>query len=73
MDLFAMVAVGLQIVFWFFLVAGAAVFITALIRGTIEDIGDHKRIVSTRTAQGYTAPSRQWERMVRAARQLRSH
>ena len=68
---FATVAVGLQIVFWFFLLAVAAAFVTALIRGTIEDISDHKRISAARSAQGSSPPSPQWERMVRT-RQLRS-
>ena len=71
MDPFAMVAVALQIAFWFFLLAVAAVFVTALIRGTIEDISDHKRIVSARIAQGFSPPSRQWERLIRT--QLRNH
>ena len=71
MDPFATVAVILQIVFWFFLLAVAAVFVTTLIRATIEDISDHKRIVAARIAQGFSPPSRQWERMIRT-RQLRS-
>jgi hypothetical protein len=71
MDPFGTVAVALQIVFWFFLLAVAAVFVAALIRGTIEDISDHKRIVAARIAQGFSPPSRQWERMIRT-RQLRS-
>ena len=68
---FATFAVALQIVFWFFLLAVAAVFVTTLIRATIEDISDHKRIVAARIAQGLSPPSRQWERMIRT-RQLRS-
>ncbi len=71
MDPFATIAVTLQIVFWFFLLAVSAAFVAALIRGTIEDISDHKRIVSARIAQGFSPPSRQWERMMRT-RQLRS-
>jgi hypothetical protein len=71
MGLFATVAVALHIVFWFFLLAVAAAFVTALIRGTIEDISDHKRISAARFAQGFSPPSPQWERMVRT-RQLRS-
>jgi hypothetical protein len=58
-------------VFWFFLLAVAAAFVTALIRGTIEDISDHKRISAARIAQRSSPPSPQWERMVRI-RQLRS-
>ena len=71
MDPFATVAVILQIVFWFFLLAVAAVFVTTLIRATIEDIRDHKRIVTARSAQGFSPPSRQWERMIQT--QLRNH
>jgi hypothetical protein len=71
MDPFATIAVTLQIVFWFFLFAVAAVFVAALIRGTIEDISDRKRIVAARIAQGFSPPSRQWERMVQT-RQLRA-
>jgi hypothetical protein len=58
MDPFATVAVTLHIVFWFFLLAVAAVFVAALIRGTIEDISDHKRIVAARSAQGYSPVGR---------------
>jgi hypothetical protein len=68
MDPLAMVAVILQIAFWFFLLAVAAVFVTTLIRATIEDISDHKRIVAARSAQGFSPPSRQWERMIRTQR-----
>ena len=68
---FATVAVALQIVFWVFLLAVAAACVTALIRGTIEDISDHKRISAARIARGFSPPSLQWERMVRT-RQLRS-
>jgi hypothetical protein len=71
MDPFTTVEVSLQIVFWLFLLAVAAVFVTALIRGTLEDISDHKRIVAARIAQGFSPPSRQWERMIRT-RHLRS-
>jgi hypothetical protein len=71
MDPFATLAVALQIVFWFFLLAVAAVFVTALIRGAIEDISDHKRIMAARIAQGFSPPSRQWEHMIRT--QLRNH
>ena len=69
---FATVAVALQIVFWFFLLAAAVAFVTALIRGAIEDIGDHKRILAARIAQGFLSPSPQRERATRA-RHLPSH
>jgi hypothetical protein len=72
MDPFATIAVALQFLFWFFLLAVAVAFVAALIRGTIEDISDHKRIVAARIAQGFSPPSRRWERMI-WTRQLRSH
>jgi hypothetical protein len=69
---FATVAVTLHIVFWIFLLAVAALFVTALIRGTIDDIRDHKRIVAARIAQGFSPPSPRWERTI-WARQLPSN
>jgi hypothetical protein len=72
MGLFATVAVALQFAFWFFLLAVAAGLVTALVRGTIEDIRDHKRIVAARIAQGFSPPSPQWERTIRTG-QLRTH
>ena len=69
---FARVAVALQIIFWLLLLAVSAVFVAALIRGTFEAIGDHKRIMVARIAQGFLSPSPQWERATRA-RQLPSH
>jgi hypothetical protein len=69
---FAMVAVALQIIFWFSLLAVAAVFVAALIRGAFEAISDHKRILDARIAQGFLSPSPQWERATRA-RHLPSH
>ena len=56
---FAMVAVALQVIFWFFLVAVAAVFVAALIRSIFNAISDHKRILVTRIAQGFLSPSPQ--------------
>jgi len=59
---FATVAFALEVVFWFFLLAVAAVFVTALVRGTIEEMSDKKRIVAARLAQGLLPPSAQWQR-----------
>ena len=72
MTVFAIAAIVLEVIFWLALLSVAAVFVAALIRGTIEDIRDHKRIVAARIARGILPPSPQWERVIRT-RQLRSH
>ena len=58
---FAMMAIALEIVFWLVLLAVATVFVTALIRGTIEDIRDHKRIAAARKAISALPPPSEWE------------
>jgi hypothetical protein len=68
---FATAAVALQIAFWFFLLAVGAAFVAALIRGTIEDVRDHKRIVAARIAQGFATPPPQWKHTI-WTRQLRN-
>ena len=57
----AMVLFVLNAVFWLFLIAVAVVFVSALIRGTIEDIRDHHRIVATRIALSALPPPSAWE------------
>jgi len=54
--MFAAMAIVLEIAFWFVLLAVAAVFVTELIRGTVEDIRDHKRIAAARRALSAKAP-----------------
>ena len=61
MSPFAMVLFVLNAVFWLFLIAVAVVFVSALIRGTIEDIRDHHRIVATRIALSALPPPSAWE------------
>ena len=70
--MFATAAIVLEVIFWLAMLSVAVGFVAALIRGAIEDIRDHKRIVAARTARGILPPSPQWERAIRT-RQLRSH
>ena len=71
MSLLATAAIVLEVIFWGALLSVAAGFVAALVQGTIEDIRDHKRIVTARIAQG-SSPPRQWERAIQN-RQLRRH
>ena len=70
--MFATAAIVLEVIFWVAMLSVAVGFVAALVRGTIDDIRDHKRIVAARIARGILPPSPQWERAIRT-RQLRSH
>jgi len=61
MSPFATALLVLDAIFWLFLITVAVVFVSALIRGTIEDIRDHHRIVATRTALSALPPPSAWE------------
>ena len=47
---FATAAIILEATFWIALLSVASVFLAALVKGTIEDISDHRRILTTRLA-----------------------
>jgi hypothetical protein len=66
MSLFATAAAVLEVIFWVALLSVAAAFVAALVKGAIEDIRDHRRIVASRIARGLLPPSPQWERAVRS-------
>ncbi len=61
MSPFAAALFVLDAVFWLFLIAVGVVFVSALIRETIEDIRDHHRIVATRIALSALPPPSAWE------------
>jgi len=47
---FATLAIVLEAVFWIALLSVAGIFLAALIKGTIKDISDHRRILSAMLA-----------------------
>jgi hypothetical protein len=47
---FATATIILEAIFWIGLLSVAGVFLAALIKGTIEDISDHRRILAARLA-----------------------
>ena len=49
---------------WAAVISVAFVFVAALVRGTIENIGDHRRIVATRIARGISPPPSAWRRTI---------
>ena len=61
MGALAAVLFVLDVLFWVFLITVAGIFVGALVRGTIEDIRDHKRIVATRLALAAAPPPSAWE------------
>jgi hypothetical protein len=70
MNLFATAEIILEVIFWVALLSVAAAFVAALVKGAIEDVRDHRRIVASRIARGILPASPQWERAIRR-RQLR--
>jgi hypothetical protein len=72
MNLFATAAVVLEVIFWVALLSVAAAFVAALVKGAVEDMREHKRIVASRIARGILPPSPRWERAMRR-RQQRGH
>lgn len=69
---FAMAAIVLEVIFWVALLAVAGGFLVALIKGSIEDIRDHRRIVAARTATA-APPSAQDPRLPRIFRHSSSN
>jgi hypothetical protein len=52
---FATAAMVLEAIFWIALLSVAGIFLAELIKGTIEDISDHRRILAARTRHDSSA------------------
>ena len=64
MTILATAIAALDVVFWIALILVAVVLVSALARGTIEDIKDHRRIVAARIARGISPPPSAWQRAI---------
>jgi hypothetical protein len=50
-----------EVICWAAVISVAVVLVAALVRGTIEDIRDHRRIVVARIARGISPPPSTWQ------------
>jgi hypothetical protein len=57
MELLRMAIAVFEVICWVAVISVAVVFVAALVRGTIEDIRDHRRIAAARIARGTSPPT----------------